>query len=171
MNGNLKNWMVRAGLTPAKAVLVAALAALLVAVLLWQSTGEAPPLSRRRPRAEARQGQRPPRKFSGKIDESAWAPPEVSDIQFDPFARPARELTLADVAPAAEDSARDGQEPGDAGLEELRRLGVSVVFERRGRRAAVIGEEILSVGDQIGDFRIVSIDDRGVSIQRRRPTQ
>lgn len=193
-----RHWTTRIGLTPAKGLLVAGLACTLIAVLLWPAGDDPAPAPRRRPsrRPSARADERPQPTTTDaiEVDESVWTE-ATEPIRFDPFAPMHSALAVSPQRDDADDAGRraSGAAEGAAvsassrretsgrrreerdddrgGFGELRRQGVTAVFTREGRQAALIGDRVVTVGDVIDGYRVVSIGERGVSVEIDRPEQ
>jgi hypothetical protein len=118
------------------------------------------------------------------IDETKWkAPPLAKVVAFDPFALPAAFPQPAKVtkdgkvlntegliaAAAADDAKRlaDAIEKLQTELEELKQRGVHVIIRERDQYAAMIGDRMLHVGDEINGFTVTAIDPNGVHVERK----
>ena len=118
------------------------------------------------------------------IDETRWkAPPLANVVAFDPFALPATFPQPAKVskdgkvvsaegliaAAAADDAQRlaDAIEKLQLELEELKQRGVHVIIRERDQYAAMIGDRMLHVGDEINGFTVTAIDPNGVHVERK----
>jgi hypothetical protein len=118
------------------------------------------------------------------IDETKWkAPPLAKAAAFDPFALPAAFPQPAKVtkdgkvlntegliaAAAADDAKRlaDAIEKLQTELEELKQRGVHVIIRERDQYAAMIGDRMLHVGDEINGFTVTAIDPNGVHVERK----
>jgi hypothetical protein len=118
------------------------------------------------------------------IDETKWkAPPLAKVVAFDPFALPAAFPQPVKVtkdgkvlntegliaAAAADDAKRlaDAIEKLQTELEELKQRGVHVIIRERDQYAAMIGDRMLHVGDEINGFTVTAIDPNGVHVERK----
>jgi len=166
--------------TPGKLALIGVLAVVLVVVLAVQFGGVlgAKPSADGDPGPEgpkpapswqlSEQSARPCRELAGGQDAPRpWPQLELADVSaYDPFA------LRTSVAKPAEPPVTTGQRERDRAqqeqlLEQLREKGVQAVIggSRRGN-AAVIGSEIVRVGDALGEFRVVGIGADGVVLER-----
>ena len=103
---------------------------------------------------------------------------------YDPFAlprtfpQPAKAATdtksaAADklIAAAAADDAKklaEAVEKLRMQLKELEERGVHVIIRERDQYAAMIGDRMLHVGDEINGFTVTAIDPSGVSVERKK---
>jgi hypothetical protein len=118
------------------------------------------------------------------IDETKWkAPPLARVVAFDPFALPATFPQPAKMtkdgkvlnsegliaAAAADDAKRlaEAIEKLQMELEELKQRGVHVIIRERDEYAAMIGDRMLHVGDEINGFTVTAIDPTGVHVERK----
>jgi hypothetical protein len=119
------------------------------------------------------------------IDESRWKPPKLAAVvAYDPFALPASFPQPARVAgdpksggsegliaaAAADDAKRlaDAVEELRKQLKELEERGVHVIIREPDQYAAVIGDRMLHVGDEINGFTVTAIDpNNGVRVERK----
>jgi hypothetical protein len=118
------------------------------------------------------------------IDLERWkSPPLETVIAYDPFALPAsfpQPLRVAKdgksggidgmIAAAAADDAKrlaEAIERLQRQLEELKQRGVHVIVRERDQYAAVIGDRMLHVGDEINGFTVTAIDPSGVHVERK----
>ncbi len=118
------------------------------------------------------------------IDEARWKSPELATvIAYDPFALPAafpqppRVTTDTKgmgseglIASAAADDAKrlaDAVEKLQMQLKELKERGVHVIVRERDQYAAMIGDRMLHVGDEINGFTVTAIDPTGVRVERK----
>ena len=118
------------------------------------------------------------------IDEARWKSPELATvIAYDPFALPAAfpqpPRVTTDIngmgsegiiaAAAADDAKRlaDAVEKLQMQLKELKERGVHVIVRERDQYAAMIGDRMLHVGDEINGFTVTAIDPNGVRVERK----
>jgi hypothetical protein len=111
------------------------------------------------------------------IDETRWKSPELATvIAYDPFALPAAFPQPASakkgargnaaesdavIKAAAEDEAKklaDAVERLRTQLEELKQRGVQIIVRERDEYAAMIGDRMVHVGDEIDGFTVTHID-------------
>ena len=119
------------------------------------------------------------------IDESRWKSPKLAAVvAYDPFALPAAfpqpaKVKIGDKTGGAEGlieaaAANDRKKVAEAleklqmGLEELKQRGVTVIVREGDAYAAMIGDRMLHVGDEINHFTVTAIDPAdGVSLERK----
>ena len=165
------------GATPGKRVLIAVPAVVLVAVLAVQfggavgargsgegdSDGDGP-----QPGASCRPGAAPCGEPGvAEDDPNPWPRFEVAEVSaYDPFARGASSVRPVEPPAATARPERDRPRQ-DQRLEQLREHGVqAVVVSSGGGNVAVVGSEIVRVGDLLGEFRVVGIEADGVVLER-----
>jgi hypothetical protein len=117
--------------------------------------------------------------FIESIDRRQWSSPELAQvIRYDPFALPASfprpgEQALVGGsggpanAAAAEDRRSQVIEDSRQQLAELQRQGVQVIINGQNEAAALIGDFIVRVGDEINGFTVTAIDADGVYVERK----
>jgi hypothetical protein len=178
--------------TPRQWTVVAVLAVILVVVLLVQFTGifgsetaepkETGKRSRQPPELEHGASEAP--STSRSTDESRppkpwprFSPDEA--LRFDPFAPSTQ---VAEREGIEEATSKGSQEQSEdprheqllrlraaqaEALQELRAEGVkAVVGSHRGGHAAVIGSQVVRVGDMLNGFRVVQVDSDGVIVEQ-----
>jgi len=168
------------GVTPGKLVLIAVLAVVLVVVLAVQfggvlgarpsagedSDGDGPqPGSSDRPAASrASPGGEP---AVEQDDPNPWPRLELADVSaYDPFTLGVSAVQPAEPPAATTQRQRDRARQ-DQLLEQLQEQGVqAIVGSRRGGNVAVVGSEIVRVGDVLGELRVVAIEADGVVLER-----
>lgn len=165
------------GLTPAKAALVAVLAAVLGAVwgpqlaaLLPGGGSQATVASRTPNRVPVPSGEPPLAKPAAVEQRSERPLPSMSLVnatRFDPFAAPAWAPARDRQTIASQASSPD--EVADR-FEVLKRAGVAMLLVSEGGRAARIGDQTLRPGDEIDGFRVVAIDSEGVVFEPAPPS-
>jgi hypothetical protein len=117
------------------------------------------------------------------VDPSAWKSPKLSEvIAYDPFAMPSKfpkpqaiDATSGKgdglVAAAKADDAKKMAEAVaqlEMRLRELEQRGVQVIVRERNQYAAMIGDRIVHVGDEIDGFTVTVIDPAsGVRVERK----
>ena len=118
------------------------------------------------------------------IDETRWKLPELATvIAYDPFALPAAFPQPPRVAIGAKSAGAEGIIAAAAAddakrlaeaveklrmqLEELTQRGVHVIVRERDQYAAMIGDRMLHVGDEINGFTVTAIDPNGVHVERK----
>lgn len=117
------------------------------------------------------------------VDPAAWKPPKLGDVvAYDPFAVPAtfpKPQAIDPKAPkgdglVAAAQADDAKRLADAvaqlemQLRELEQRGVQVIVRDRDQYAAMIGDRIVHVGDEINGFTVTVIDPTsGVRVERK----
>ncbi len=117
------------------------------------------------------------------IDAARWKSPSlVTVVSYDPFALPpafpqpklkdARNVAGAEdlIAATAADDARkqaESLEKLQTQLEELKQRGVQVVILDHNQYAAMIGDRMLHVGDEINGFTVTAISPDGVHVERK----
>ena len=168
------------GATPGKLALIAVLAVVLVVALAVQFGGS---LGAGRPRDgdRGRESQSPgpagqlaaqsaqPSEDAGKGHDASrpWPKLELADVSaYDPFAvrTPVTKPPEPPATTAESDADRAQQ---DQLLEQLREEGVqAVIGGSRNGNAAVIGSQIVRVGDVLDGFRVVGIEADGVVLER-----
>jgi hypothetical protein len=118
------------------------------------------------------------------IDETRWKSPQLAAvIAYDPFALPAafpqpprvgiggKLVGPEELIEAAE--ADDAKRLAEAveklrmQLEELKQRGVHVIVREHDKYAAMIGDRMLYVGDEINGFTVTAIDTNGVHVERK----
>ena len=114
-------------------------------------------------------------------DDAAWKPPDLATvIAYDPFAVPA---SFPQPRRANDDvgSFQDGETAANQGidamvrdleqtrkqLEDMRQLGVKVILEQHGQYVALIGDQMIHVGDEINGFTVTAITPSGVRVERK----
>ena len=166
--------------TPGKLALIAVLAVVLVVVLAVQfggSLGAGPPRDADRDRESHRPGPpgqlavqaAQPSRDAGKGHDASrpWPKLELAEVSaHDPFAvRTPVAKPPEPPATTAESEADRTQQ--DQLLEQLREQGVqAVIGGSRHGNAAVIGSQIVRVGDVLDGFRVVGIEADGVVLER-----
>jgi hypothetical protein len=177
----------KVGATPGKLLLIAVLAVVFVAVILFQFTGkEEPPPPRRNAGVSGRAVARP-KPSSTRVPASA---PEGDDVlkkerhwpkialeevlQHDPFAvppalRPPEAPKPATVATEAPDKARreELQRQRAQALAAIRAQGVHMIFLGEEERVAIIGDRRVRVGDLFEGFRVTDIGSDGVTLSEQ----
>jgi hypothetical protein len=137
-----------------------------------------PPAAKPAP-ATAVAGER--RRVAMAIDPAKWKSPELSSVvDYDPFALPEAfpqpVITAVGndgdslVAAATADTAQQLAEEVErlrTQLQELKERGVQVIVRERDQYAAVIGDRMLHVGDEINGFTVTGIDPSGVHVERK----
>ena len=117
------------------------------------------------------------------MDDSRWkSPPLVEVVSYDPFAVPAvfPKMAVADptqpnqenivAAAAAEDQKKliDAVAHLQMQLEQIRQRGVQVIVKEGGQYAAMIGDQTVRVGEDLGNgFTVTGIDQSGVRVERK----
>lgn len=167
-----RNWLEKAGASPAKLALVGVLSLALVAVFRHNasSTAAAPPDKKARqataPQNELVSQSRPVAvKMLQTQEPKKW--PKIafeSIVAHDPFALPMWYLTAqADEAGTAGSLARTTQV-----LEELKKQKSKIVVITDEERVAMIGELNLRVGDTIEGFEVTEITTEGIVLTELR---
>jgi hypothetical protein len=116
------------------------------------------------------------------FNESRWkSPPLVEVVSYDPFAVPAA-FPKAEVSDptqpnqnlvataAAEDQKKliDAVARLQMQLEQIKQRGVQVIVKERDQYVAMVGDQTVRVGDELGNgFRVTRIDQSGVHIERK----
>lgn len=174
MNDRLR----RIGLTPGRAVVVAALGVGLFAVWGPQvvklvskpGAGSTPAAQSRHsaivaaPPARAPQNAAPASAPKKERTERALPVCSVAEAAtYDPFAAPAWSPSASDPASGAGAAASD--ESVAERFESLRKKGVAMVFVSAAGEAAQVGDKTLRVGDRIDGFEVVGIDAAGVVLR------
>jgi len=124
-----------------------------------------------------------PKAVAAAVDEARWKSPKIEDVvDYDPFALPAAfpkpramEPTNGSsqqlAAAAAADNAKKLAEAVaqlEMQLQELKQRGVQVIVRERDQYAAMIGDRLVHVGDEINGFTVTSIDPgSGVRVERK----
>jgi hypothetical protein len=184
----------RLGVTPGKLKLIGLLAAMFVVVLYVQygRSGDEVALTKPEPRAAraSKRASKPsPQTASDSkyvplkrsVDTSAWKEPELQTVtHYDPFALPP---TFPQPKPTITASLLDGDLAAQAGpdldeearkdkllqmqqsLAQMRQQGVQVIITKGDEFVALIGKKVYRVGDEIGGFKITSIDTNGVQVE------
>jgi len=178
-------WTNKLGATPGKLGVVALLAIVLVAVLLFQVNGSAVPANKSQERGEVRKKPSLPERASPSAGAAQTAVPcrELSPrpqitleeaIQHDPFALvPA----LAQSAPAkppelSKTSPHHGR-PDDRSqrinqtVAALRNKGVQMVLLGGSEKLAIVGDRPIRVGDVLDGLRVISITPRGITVSEQ----
>ena len=184
----------RLGVSPAKLKLIGLLALILVAVLYIQYGRSGDEVVPTKPAARAsrvaKKASKPlpqatpgTQKASsrGFVDISSWNEPELATvIQYDPFALPATfpqpkpkiaaglssEALAALHGPDMDEQAREEKlQQMHQTLAQLRKKGVQVIITKGDEFVALIGKDVYRVGDDIGGFKITSIDTNGVQVE------
>lgn len=117
------------------------------------------------------------------IDVTRWKSPKLETIvAYDPFALPPAfpQPTVAKgskangadglIAAVAADDAKklaEAVEKLHMQLEELTQRGVHVIVRERDEYAAMIGDRVLHVGDEINGFTVTAIEPDGVHVERK----
>lgn len=117
------------------------------------------------------------------VDPAAWKSPNLTEVTaYDPFAVPdtfpkAKALDAKSgkgdglVAEAQADDARKMAEAVaqlETQLRELEQRGVQVIVRERDQYAAMIGDRIVHIGDEIDGFTVTGIDPTsGVRVERK----
>jgi hypothetical protein len=119
---------------------------------------------------------------AGVVNESRWkSPPLDAVVGYDPFALPAAfpkavvpDPTQPNANLVATAAAEDQKELIDAvaklqmQLEQIKRRGVQVIVKERDQYVAMVGDQTVRVGDDLGNgFRVTGIDQSGVHIERK----
>jgi hypothetical protein len=126
---------------------------------------------------------RPVVEVASLVDPAAWKSPKLNDvIAYDPFAVPAtfpKPQAVDSKAPqgdglVAAAQADDAKRLAEAvaqlemQLRELEQRGVQVIVRERDQYAAMIGDRIVHVGDEINGFTVTVIDPTsGVRVERK----
>jgi hypothetical protein len=122
--------------------------------------------------------------FVGTIDGDRWKPPQLADVvRYDPFALPAAfpQPVIATVEGTGAGGANAGITDRESAAEllsqeiarlesELKRLqqqGVRVIVGGDKQAAAVIGDRMIRVGDDIQGFTVIAIEPDGVRVERK----
>ncbi|HEX4413430.1 MAG TPA: hypothetical protein VH107_07350 [Lacipirellulaceae bacterium] len=130
-----------------------------------------------------RQETKPVLEVAAVVDPAAWKSPNLTEvIAYDPFALPdtfpkARALdpksdkggNLVDAA-QADDAKRMAEAVAqlETQLRELEQRGVQVIVRERDQYAAMIGDRIVHIGDEIDGFTVTGIDPTsGVRVERK----
>lgn len=179
------------GVSPGKLKLIGLLSVILVVVLYLQYGGAgtevAPAKSESHPTRKAkRKSELSPQKPADSSetpikdlgDISSWKEPELATvIRYDPFALPAAfpqpkptltaSLLSGELAgPDLDQEARDKKlQELSQSLAQLRQQGVQVIITKGDEFVAMIGKHVYHVGDEIGGFKITSIDADGVHVE------
>jgi hypothetical protein len=117
------------------------------------------------------------------IDATHWKSPSLATVvAYDPFALPPafpQPKVTADgkaagaealiAAAAADDAKRQAEslEKLRMQLEELKQRGVHVIIREHDQYAAMIGDRMLHVGDEINGFTVTAISPDGVGVERK----
>lgn len=172
----------KSGATPGKLALIAVLAVVLVVVLAVQfggSFGAGRPAEREERRGESREQRAASGESSPLVTHHSppatpyssrpWPKLELADVtDFDPFAAPKPAPEPSETLAATVESAAAQEEQDAAFLEQLRQEGVqAVIGSAHNGRAALIGSQIVRVGDVLGGFRVVGIEPDGVVLERQ----
>jgi hypothetical protein len=183
------------GATRGKLMLVGALAVILFAVVYWNFFREAPGDRATATATPGRDGkasappsptgtrdETPPveataaslRESNGPPQRVSWPDFELAGVAaFDPFA-PSDQFPQPRLAEAPDSSsaaaANEPLEPGaeteqTLSLATIKEQGVELVMRNGQEYVARIGGKEVRVGDKIGDFRVVEIDLRGVTLE------
>jgi len=178
--------------TPGKLVLIGVLTAVLAGVLYLQYAPQGAPASAApsAPRAASTaavvaaknpQAAAPAeRKKTGKV--ANWhAPGLESVVAYDPFALPAafpkpptpEEAALAQSAAASTEDAAQRQAELEAARQKsesellgLKQQAVKVMITRNDEFVAIVGDQVVHVGDELNGFRVIAIDSDGVHVAK-----
>ena len=136
------------------------------------------------PAAKSKQAEsKPVMELASLVDPAAWKSPKLTDvIAYDPFAvpdtfpkpkpiDPNAAKTDGLVAVAQADDAKKLAEAVaqlEMQLRELEQRGVQVIVRDRDQYAAMIGDRVVHVGDEINGFTVTVIDPTtGVRVERK----
>lgn len=186
--------MKQAGVTPAKLGLICVLAVVLATVLYIQFAPPSAPetpvapatpptarmaFSANRPNRTAQNATSADTPFKKTGTVANWLAPNLkSVVKYDPFALPAAfprpksaEDEVAQAVEKQDDTARLAQlaaarAQAESELQQLRAQGVSVIITRDQKQAALIGDQIVHVGDEISGFRVVAIEGDDVRLEK-----
>lgn len=119
---------------------------------------------------------------AGVVSESRWKSPPLDEVVgYDPFALPAAfpkaaipDPTLPNANLVATAAAEDQKKLIDAvaklqmQLEQIKQRGVQVIVKERDQYVAMVGDQTVRVGDEVGNgFMVTRIDQSGVHIERK----
>jgi hypothetical protein len=186
-----QKWQEKIGVTPGKLALVAVLAVVLVTVIYQQmppadqvssaEPTEQVPNSESRSSAKnlARQAlatSQDARKKEAAEQEKEWPKIKLEHaIAFDPFSRP--DALKPDQKKSQEDDVTATNEElvkrqavrrdREQALALVRQQGVQMVLYDQQERIAVVGDRVVRIGEELQGFRVVAIDDEGITLAER----
>lgn len=190
-----QKWQEKIGVTPGKLALVAVLAVVLVTVIYQQmppadqvSTAEP---TEQVPKSESRSSAkglaRPAlatsqdvRKKEAAKQEKEWPKIQLENaIAFDPFSRPDalkpdhKERPGDDVTATNEELVKRQavRRNREQALALVRQQGVQMVLYDQQERIAVVGDRVVRIGEELQGFRVVAIDDEGITLSERDAAQ
>jgi hypothetical protein len=106
---------------------------------------------------------------SGEDAPRPWPKLELPEVSsYDPFALRTPVAASPEPNPTTPQAEAHRAEQ-DGFLEQLQEQGVQAVVGGGNRNAAVIGSQVVRVGDLLGQFRVVGIDADGVVLERSAP--
>jgi len=174
----------KVGLTPGKAILIAVLTIVFVAVLVFQFSGDGaspPPASTNRvvtnkavsPSTTAKmEMNKKPGVTTVKQKPRAWPRLDSESVgQHDPFLTPQWAIVKSDSGPSDAQIAeqRKALAEKQKAFEQLKNDGVDAILLSEGGNVAIIGSRDVRVGDVLNGFRVAEINANGVILEEYNP--